>query len=157
MRRPLVNMMQSLTRLQGLGQDFRNNQSVIKQIKLEKILQRRMMDLDLVSIMLRQLKVLQFTLSEVDLILVFEIRIILGQGRWMDLVQVHTKFLLALKQRKGRHGLLAEPLSVRLEENSAEFQKTLLLLINIDLFISLKPPTLTRYQLLLKLTSKIFK
>ena len=157
MRRPLVNMMQSLTRLQGLGQDFRNNQSVIKQIKLEKILQRRMMDLDLVSIMLRQLKVLQFTLSEVDLILVFEIRIILGQERWMDLVQVHTKFLLVLKQRKGRHGLLAEPLSVRLEENSAEFQKTLLLLINIDLFISLKPPTLTRYQLLLKLTSKIFK
>jgi len=41
----------------------------------------------------------------------------------MDLVQVHTKFLLALKQRKGRHGQLAEPLLERLEENSAEFQK----------------------------------
>jgi hypothetical protein len=66
---------------------------------------RKMMDLDLDSIMHKLPEELQFTVLEADSIRVLEIKTILNLGKLMDQVLVLIKFLAASKPEEDHHGL----------------------------------------------------
>jgi len=67
---------------------------------------RKMMDLDLDSIMLKLLKELQYLVLEVDSIPVLEIKTILNLEKLMDQDLALINYQAACKPEEDRHGLL---------------------------------------------------